>query len=57
MKQKAHEIDKDFESRNWLGLTRLARMGYSPEEAKCIMQNIETGKINFRHLDENIQEK
>ena len=57
MKQKLHDIDKDFVSRNWLFLTRLARMGYSPEEAKRIMRDIEAGKISFKDLIEKSQEK
>ena len=56
MKQ-VRDIDKDFESRNWLLLTRLARMGYNPEEAKSITRDIEAGKINFRDLIGKSQEK
>jgi hypothetical protein len=57
MKQKTHEIDKDFESRNWIGLSRLARMGYSLDEAKCMMRDIEAGKITFKDLKEKIPKK
>jgi len=57
MNQRTHEIDRDFESRNWLGLTRLACMGYSPEEAKRIMRDIEAGRMSFRDLAENPQKK
>lgn len=57
MKQKAHEIDRDFDSRNWLGLTRLADMGYPPEEARRIMRDIEARKISFKDLAEKTQEK
>jgi len=57
MKHKVRDIDKDFVSRNWLFLTRLARMGYSPDEAKQIMLKIEAGKISFKDLIEKSQEK
>jgi hypothetical protein len=57
MKQKAHDIDRDFESRNWLYLARLARMGYPPEEAKRIMRDIEAGKMSFRDLERKTREK
>jgi hypothetical protein len=57
MKQKLRDIDKDFVSRNWLFLTRLSRMGYSPDEAKQIMRKIEAGKISFKDLIEKSQEK
>jgi len=55
--RQARDIDKDFESRNWLLLSRLARMGYNPKEAKSITRDIEAGKISFRDLIEKTQEK
>lgn len=54
MEQKTHEIDRDFESLNWLGLTRFARIGYSPEEAKSIMRDIEAGRISFKDMNKNL---
>lgn len=57
MNQKAYEIDRDFVSRNWLFLTRLARMGFTPEEAKRIMRDIEAGRMSFRDLKEDSQKK
>lgn len=53
MKQKEWKIDKDFISRNWLALSRLSRMGYTPDEAKRIMRKIEAGKITFRDVKKN----
>lgn len=50
MKQKERKIDLDFESRNWLFLVRLSRMGYSPKEAKQIMRDIESGKLKFKDV-------
>lgn len=50
MKQKGREIDKDFISRNWLALTRLARMGYNKKESIRIMKEIEAGKLTFRDI-------
>jgi len=50
MKQKGREIDKDFISRNWLSLTRLARKGYSKKESTRIMKDIEAGKLTFRDI-------
>ena len=47
---KGRKIDLDFESRNWLALVRLSRMGYSPKEAKQIMRDIEAGKLAFKDV-------
>ena len=44
------QIDRDFISRNWLTLTRLARLGYSPKEAKRIMRRIEAGKMTLKDV-------
>lgn len=50
METKEHQIDKDFISRNWLHLTRLARMGYNKKESIRIMKDIEAGKLTFRDI-------
>lgn len=50
MVQKEFKIDKDFESRNWLGLSRLACMGYSRKESIRIMRDIEAGKLTFKDV-------
>ena len=50
MARKKLEIDRDLESRNWLGLSRLARMGYSREEAIRIMKDIEAEKLTFKDV-------
>jgi hypothetical protein len=50
MKQKKYLIDLDFVSRNWLALARLSRMGYSPDESKQIMRDIEAGKLTFKDV-------
>jgi len=47
---EGRKIDLDFTSRNWLTLTRIARMGYSPKEAKHIMKKIEAGKMTLRDV-------
>jgi hypothetical protein len=38
-------MGEDFESRNWLILVRLGRMGYTNEEAERICHDLEEGKI------------
>lgn len=45
------KIDKDFESRNWMLLGRLSKMGFEPEEAKKIVNAIEDHKITFREVE------
>lgn len=45
-----NKIGVDFEGRNWLTLVRLARLGYSPKEAKRIMRKIEAGKMTLRDV-------
>ena len=50
MKEKERQIDKDFISRNWLYLSRLARMGYNKKESIRIMKDIEAGKLTFRDI-------
>jgi len=48
--KKVNIIGADFEGRNWLTLVRLARLGYSPKEAKQIMRKIEAGKMTLRDV-------
>ena len=50
MALKKLDVDRGFESRNWLGLSRLAHMGYSREEGICIMREIEAGKLSFKDV-------
>jgi hypothetical protein len=50
MKEKNHQIDKDFISRNWLFLSRLACMGYNKKESIRIMKDIEAGKMTFKDV-------
>ncbi len=45
------EIGKDFESRNWLLLNRLADMGFNKKEAVGIVKAIEEGKITFKQVE------
>ena len=47
------KIDKDFESRNWLLLTRLSKMGFEPDEAKKIVAAIEDHKITFKEVEKS----
>jgi len=47
---EGRKIDPDFTSRNWLILTRIARLGYSPKEANQIMRKIEAGKITLKDV-------
>lgn len=50
IKSEGRKIDLDFQSRNWMLLTKLSRMGYSVREAKRLARSIEAGKISLRDL-------
>ena len=50
MALKKLDVDRGFESRNWLGLSRLACTGYSREGAIHIMREIEAGKLSFKDV-------
>jgi len=45
-----NKIDLDFISRNWLGLSRLGRLGYNRKEAMRIIRDIEAGKLTFKNV-------
>jgi hypothetical protein len=49
--QLSVEIDRDFESRNWMLLGRLGKMGFEPEEVKTIAHAIEDRKITFKEVE------
>jgi hypothetical protein len=38
-------MGEDFDSRNWIILVHLIRIGYSPKEARKITADLESGKI------------
>lgn len=44
------EVDRDFESRNWLRLVRLVNMGFSTGKAKELVKDVEIGKITFHDI-------
>ena len=44
------KIDEDFDSRNWLILSRLSKMGFDPEDARKIARAIEKGGIDFKQV-------
>lgn len=46
-------IDEDFVSRNWLLLTRLSKMDFTPTEAKKIVHAIEDHKLTFREVEKS----
>lgn len=49
-KSNGRKVDLDFESRNWLLLVKLSKLGYSAKEAKRLAKKIETGRMSLRDL-------
>ncbi len=44
------KIGLDFDSRNWLLLARLSKMGFEPDDARKVARALEKGTINFKQV-------
>lgn len=50
MTEKPVVLGTDFDSRNWLQLLRLSKMGYAPDEAREMMARVEDGSLEWNDI-------